>query len=153
MKRIIIMLIATIVLCSCNSNFEDYFYYASYFPELKEEAELKLQCSFLRVEGQEEALISIKQLDANDEIIQETGDVVFYTINGDELELERPLCVRLIDRHSEWIVINVRHVSYDKDGVFVMGRSDDSDRYTQENQVVLSFEKGQMADYVSFTKK
>lgn len=153
MKRLLWCFVAVLLLCSCKNNFEDYLYHASYFPELSADAEIKLQCSFLRIEGESEAMISVKQLDSRGEIMKETGDVTYYTINKDKLNLSKTLSIGVIDKNGRSITFYVDYVSYSKDGLFMLGKYSKGDYYQKDNQVTLSFSRGEMNSYVAFMKK
>lgn len=84
MKKLAIVFAAIISLCSCNSNFEDYNYYAYffpefYFPELEQmkNVEIRMRCSFLNPEEGGEGMLAIKQVDETGEIMSETGNTAY----------------------------------------------------------------------------
>ena len=98
-------------------------------------------------------MISVKQLDSRGEIMKETGDVTYYTINKDKLNLSKTMSIGVIDKNGRSITFYVDYISYSKDGLFMLGKYSKGDYYQKDNQVTLSFSRGEMNSYVAFMKK
>lgn len=143
MKKILfsVIVVLSTALSAC-TNLEDYYYTASYYPEFKEESKITFICAFLCDEGEKEGLISIKQLDADGEIIENSGDSTVYSIEKDEILTPSPLSIRYTDEKGEAGTIVIRSLYYDRNGVRAIGRKGDSNT----NIIPLTFNKGELTE-------
>lgn len=138
---LISLIVLSIILSAC-SNLEDYYYRASYYPEFKEESKITFLCAFLCDEGGKEGLISIKQLDSDGEIIEDSGDSAVYWLDKDEIQTPSPLSIKYTDEKGEAGTIVIRSLYYDRNGVRAIGRKGDSNT----NIIPLTFNKGELTE-------
>ena len=149
MKKILfsVIVVLSTALSAC-SNLEDYYYTASYYPEFKEESKITFLCAFLCDEGEKEGLISIKQLDADGEIIENSGDSTVYSIEKDEILTPSPLSVEYTSNKGETETIIISSLHYDRNCVRAIGRKGDSN----QNLVTLTFNKGELTETAKLRK-
>ncbi|MBQ3022902.1 MAG: hypothetical protein IJD91_06250 [Clostridia bacterium] len=164
MKKLVIIFVAIISLCSCNSNFEDYNYYGYffpefYFPELEQmkNVEIRMRCSFLNPEEGSEGMLAIKQVDETGEIMSETGNTALYIKTDDGIELLSPMKVTFKTQKDDIISITITDINVEKDYLFVRARKigDKKDKryYDVDNMIWIDFDKAEMNEWASFKKQ
>ena len=164
MKKIAVLVIALLSLCSCKDNFEDYNYYGFFYPafyysgfENEEDLEIKIKCTFLNPEEGDEGVMAIRQLDENGEMMADTGNTAVYFKNKDGIELLTPTKLPLKTNNGKIISITVTDITINNDYLFVKARKisdkNDSRYYDVDNMIWLNFDKAEMNEWKSFTKK